>query len=490
MKLLELKKSCIFCRPREHMQQEQVLLRTEKFYLFAGIGPIVEGYIIIAPYKCDWKKGGLRTISEATTDLLDELIFLRGIVTRFYREVYSFEGGLCFEHGRAGTCGVSDTPHCYHAHLCCFPVSAPIWKDIKIPKRRVLRTANLGELSSIVRKNPHLLIQNCIINKAASPDMAARETWETRVVELSEELDIPRQYLRKLLATRIGNPDLWDWAAAPRLPEVKSLCTEFRNWLQKKSGLPLEWHGENAPYMEFLNGVRAVNSRAYDSIAPAYQRKWSKLDPSMVVVINEFIDFVIQSRRQLSGGKKRIRTWLLDAGCGPATHLGLFRQAGFHCLGIDRSQKMLARAARKLRKDKPLSVAPRIQLRRQDAFELGLLDDKSFDAIWYCAVMVHLPRRFAQATIDHLYRILRPGGILYISAQVGGDAVLRRDGRFFIYYTEAELEAKFQSTGFELVKRWHDTTHKGACGDKRTKYWINYFLTRPRKRLQISWKHP
>ena len=81
--------------------------------------------------------------------------------------------------------------------------------------------------------------------------------------------------------------------------------------------------------------------------------------------------------------------------------------------------------------------------------------------------MVHLPRRFAQATINQLFRILRPGGVLYISAQSGGDAVLRRDGRFFVYYTEAELEAKFQKARFKVHKRWKGQTHKGTCGDRR-----------------------
>ena len=98
-----LRKFCLFCDPVAQRQGDQVLLRSDHFYLFAGLGPIVEGYIIIAPNHCEIEQGGLSTLSDASGDLLDELLFLRGLVFSFYKEAYGTEGGLCFEHGRAGT---------------------------------------------------------------------------------------------------------------------------------------------------------------------------------------------------------------------------------------------------------------------------------------------------------------------------------------------------------------------------------------------------
>ena len=339
------------------MQKERVLLRADNFYLFAGVGPLKEGYIILAPHKCDRKRGGQRTISEASAELLDEVNFLKGIVTKFYRDVYHFEGGLFFEHGRAGTCGVGDK-HCYHAHLCCFPVSEPIWKDIKIPGKRVLRLASLGELSATVGENPHILIHDCIINKTFSPETAGRESWETRVVVLDDESTIPRQYLRKLLAARMGNPDLWDWAAAQGLREVKSLCIKFQHWLQNKSQLPVQWRRKRAPRMAFLDGVRAVNSQAYDSIAHKFHAKWGEPAAPMVAVMNEFSEFANESRRQFGSETNQSEMQLLDAGCGPGIHLNVFRKAGFKCFGIDRSKEMLALAARELTQCKPPAARP------------------------------------------------------------------------------------------------------------------------------------
>lgn len=488
MKRANLKKSCIFCHPDRHMQQEQVLLRTDNFYLFAGVGPIVEGYIIIAPHKCDPKSGGLRTISEAPAGLLDELIFLRGLVIRFYREVYHHEGGISFEHGRAGTCGINDTLHCYHAHLCLYPVTEPIWKDIKIPGKRILRLNGLGELGKTVGENPHLLIQNCLINTKCPPGSAGRESWETRVVVLDDESDIPRQYLRKLLASRVGTPDLWDWAAAPGLKEVKSLCNRFGDWLQKRSQLPVQRLKNGAPRIRFLDGVRAVNSHTYNTISKEYDNKWGDPNPSMIAVMTKFTNLIHKVRGRSVVGGDRFQLKLLDAGCGPGIHLTHFRETGFDCLGIDGSKEMLRIAARKLTKIKPLNAIPHIRLCRRDAFDLSHFDDQSFDAIWYSALLVHLPNRFAQATINNLFRILRTGGILYISAQSGGDAVFRPDGRFFVYYTELELKTRFCDAGFKVLERWDDKTHKGTSGDRRTKYWLNYFLTRPDKHDQVTTK--
>ncbi len=460
------------------MQKEQVLLRTDNFYLFAGIGPIVEGYIIIAPHTCDRRRGGLQTISEASPDLLDELIFLRGIITRFFREVYGFEGGLFFEHGRAGTCGVSDTLHCYHAHLCCFPVSEAIWEDIEIPGNRVQQISGLVELGAKVGKKPHLLFQDCHINRRFHPETAGREWWETRVVVLDDETSIPRQYLRKLLAERIGLPDLWDWAAAPKIRDVKLLCMKFRAWLKNKSQLPVLWRNDTAPYIRFLDGVRSANSKAYDSIAHEFHCKWGNPAASMVGVMAEFANLINQSCMVSGNDVGQRHVQLLDAGCGPGIHMERFREAGFECYGIDRSKEMLSIAIRELSRIKPLNAAPKVKLQMRDGFALRHFGKNSFDAVWFSALMVHLPRRFARAVINDIFRILRPGGVLYISAQAGGDAVLRRDGRFFVYYNREELERAFKQAGFRLIKFWDDRTHKGTCGDRRTKFWLNYFLTK------------
>ena len=463
------------------MQQEQILLRSDHFHLFAGLGPIVEGYVIIAPHRCDVSRGGFRTMAEVPPELLDELVFLRGIVTRFYLEVYEFEGCLCFEHGRAGTCGVGDTPHCYHAHLCCFPDSSPIWSDVRVARRHIQRIKGFGDLGPVAGASPFLLVQNLRIDHRFLPHRAQRQSWQSHVLVLDTETQIPRQYLRRLLAERAGRPDLWDWAAAPCVPKVRSLCTRFREWLIGKSELPVRWNRTNTPCLNFLEAVRACNSAAYDLIARRFDRQWSRPKSSMRKIMTDFAKLIGRFKGRHERGKRGRNLRLLDAGCGPGIHLNVFRDKGFSCVGVDRSKAMLAVAADKLAGGKPVSARPSLELWHEDAFDLKSFEPESFDAIWYCALMVHLPRRFAKATIDTLHRILRPEGVLYLSAQTGGDAAFRRDRRFFVYYTRPELESKFQAAGFEVLKRWHARTDESTCGDRHTKYWINYFVTKPVK---------
>jgi hypothetical protein len=345
------------------MQENQVLLRSDHFYIFAGVGPIIEGYVIVAPYTCDRKRGGLKTLSEASSDLWDELLFLEGIIGRFYREVYGIEGALCFEHGRAGTCGVSETPHCYHAHMCCFPGSLPIWQDFTkpiwddftIPKRRIHRIGNLQDLGGFVGRNPYLLAFGSTVDPGSNPKSVERESSKIWVVLLDKETDVPRQYLRKLVAHRTGKRDLWDWGAAPENRAMESLCQKFSRWLRDGSGLPVIWSAVGAPQLKFLDGVRASNSHAYDAIASDYREKWKKVAPSMEASAKDFSEFVALSHRSNNG---TAGARVLDAGCGHGIYMRLFRRAGFECTGIDQSEKMLAFAAGDLAEEKSLSEPP------------------------------------------------------------------------------------------------------------------------------------
>ena len=40
--LSHLESHCLFCDPEGHGQEAQILLRSDSFYLFAGLGPILE----------------------------------------------------------------------------------------------------------------------------------------------------------------------------------------------------------------------------------------------------------------------------------------------------------------------------------------------------------------------------------------------------------------------------------------------------------------
>ena len=89
----KLQEVCLFCDPEYHDQLNQVLLKTDNFFLFAGLGPLTQGYIIIATNKCSDE---CRSFSDISMALLDEAVFLRGLVAEFYREAYGQEESMFF----------------------------------------------------------------------------------------------------------------------------------------------------------------------------------------------------------------------------------------------------------------------------------------------------------------------------------------------------------------------------------------------------------
>jgi SAM-dependent methyltransferase len=335
----------------------------------------------------------------------------------------------------------------------------------------------MRELGASVGADPYLLIQNCVVNPAAIPDSAERTSWETRCVALGAEMEIPRQYLRRLLANLATQGDAWDWAAAPGMSQVEELCEKFHRWLPEASGLDICRARSGIPQIKFLDNVRACNKTAYDAIAQDYAAVHHQPDPAMHEAIEKFAEFCLGA--DTNKGRQRCRQKLvLDVGCGPGIHLALLRDKGFKCVGIDSSKAMLQIARGNL--SKPRSArASDYKLIRGDLFDLSAVGEMRFDAIWSSAVMVHVPRRYAVQFVSSLYKLLRPGGIVYLSAQSGGDAVMRSERRFFIYYTEGEIEAIARAAGFSFLKRWHRNANRGTCGDRRTKRWLNYFLQKP-----------
>jgi hypothetical protein len=90
--------SCLLCAPERHGQNHQVILRSDTLYLFAGLGAIEDGYIIVAPYGCDEDERPRTSLADLSAAEGDELAFLRGMISSFYQERFG-QPGMSFEHG-------------------------------------------------------------------------------------------------------------------------------------------------------------------------------------------------------------------------------------------------------------------------------------------------------------------------------------------------------------------------------------------------------
>lgn len=110
------------------------------------------------------------------------------------------------------------------------------------------------------------------------------------------------------------------------------------------------------------------------------------------------------------------RSRILDYGCGYGRTLRELTQAGYqNVVGVDFSKAMLARCRKEL---------PRVSLIRNDGRTLPF-EGASLDAVLLFAALTCIPQDEAQrALMAESERVLRPGGILYIS-----DLLLNEDAR-------------------------------------------------------------
>jgi len=145
---------------------------------------------------------------------------------------------------------------------------------------------------------------------------------------------------------------------------------------------------------------------------------------------------------------------ILDYGCGYGRTCEELYHLGFHnIIGIDSSQMMIERGKRE---------SPHLNLQTLENKNIPY-DSDTFDAIILFAVLTCIPTNEGQqALMGEIYRVLRPGGIVYIS-----DFWLQNNERNLHRYDE--FKDKYGIYGvFELPE--------GAIVRHFDKYWISSLL--------------
>lgn len=149
---------------------------------------------------------------------------------------------------------------------------------------------------------------------------------------------------------------------------------------------------------------------------------------------------------------------LADIGCGPGRDTAQFTQRGFWTAGLDFSTGMLREALQR-------APAPYLQ---GDMRTLPFATE-SFDGAWTCASLLHLPREEAPGVLAEIRRILKPGGVLYLSLKEGEGEYWddRKGERFFTLFQEDEIRGLLKRAGFQISLLLINP------GDPRP--WINIF---------------
>jgi superfamily II DNA or RNA helicase/SAM-dependent methyltransferase/SOS-response transcriptional repressor LexA len=153
---------------------------------------------------------------------------------------------------------------------------------------------------------------------------------------------------------------------------------------------------------------------------------------------------------------------ILDAGCGSGRDAKVFAEAGFRVTAFDASPA-LARLA---------SAHCGFEVAVQRFEEVDAVE--AFDGIWCCASLLHIPLAMMPATLDRLWRALRPGGTLYVSFK-HGTGEREQGGRRFTDANEDLLRQWFgRWADVHRVDIWLTDDQR----PERAERWTNALVTR------------
>jgi diadenosine tetraphosphate (Ap4A) HIT family hydrolase len=209
--------SCFFCDP----DRSRVLYDSKHFYAILGLGPIIEGYVLLAA------KQHIRSMLDLPVEMRQtyesEKNRLRRIVTQAYGPP------IITEHGRIQVCFAEDEEardkHCFHAHQLFFPITA----DLRLlskegPFTKVFEGSSLFDLSvSLLEDEEYLLFED--INGVVTIHTVRGKC--------------PRQFMRYLVARSIGKPELCNWAAYPEWDKILRAKAHYQAFMPNSLGVDL-----------------------------------------------------------------------------------------------------------------------------------------------------------------------------------------------------------------------------------------------------------
>jgi ubiquinone/menaquinone biosynthesis C-methylase UbiE len=82
-------------------------------------------------------------------------------------------------------------------------------------------------------------------------------------------------------------------------------------------------------------------------------------------------------------------------------------------------------------------------------------ENSSFDGVWCSCVLIHLSKKDTAVAIGEMFRVLKPGGVLYILVKAGESEGYEADSRYegmkkySSYFTEDELRHLLE--GFQII---------------------------------------
>lgn len=149
---------------------------------------------------------------------------------------------------------------------------------------------------------------------------------------------------------------------------------------------------------------------------------------------------------------------ILDLGCGAGWAAAVMQDRGFDVHALDATPEMAALAQQKLKRK--VRVA---------SFE-SVEDVAAFDGIWASGALLHVPKAEMPALLARLTRALKPGGLLLATFKSGAGEARDKLGRFYAYYSLAELQHLFGTVPGLIVDGHLEASGTDFTGNVNTVY--------------------
>lgn len=152
---------------------------------------------------------------------------------------------------------------------------------------------------------------------------------------------------------------------------------------------------------------------------------------------------------------------VLDAGCGSGRDALAFSRMGYDVVAFDASSKMVDAASK-------LASVPVHQMTFED-----MKFDKTFDGIWACASLLHVPRLHLSEVLRSLASFLKPTGVLYASFKYGEEE-REKDGRYFNDLNEKMLAEYLEEIpDLSALEVWITSDRRP---DRSAERWLNCLI--------------
>lgn len=168
--------------------------------------------------------------------------------------------------------------------------------------------------------------------------------------------------------------------------------------------------------------------------------------------------------------KRKFRQYLpsgkvLEIGSGGGRDAKELIEMGYEYIGTDISKGLLEQARRN---------NPGVVFLEQSVYELDF-PQNSFDGFWASAVLLHMPKDKIDKALQSVKRVMKKGGIGFISLKKGdgerfvqGDHVGINYKRFFAFYQQDEFTNMLKKNNFEILESYEE-----GHSDKQ---WLVFFV--------------